>query len=70
MNLSRRSALFGAGFGLLGPRMVLAQPVAVVTRENVDRRLPELDNFVLETLRQTGVPGCPSPSFTGIRSSI
>jgi CubicO group peptidase (beta-lactamase class C family) len=57
MNLSRRSALFGAGFGLLGPRMVLAQPVAVVTRENVDRRLPELDNFVLETLRQTGVPG-------------
>ena len=38
MNLSRRSALFSAGLGLLAPRMVVAQTAAVVTREAVDSR--------------------------------
>src|SRR5258708_6379478 len=55
MNLSRRSALLSAGLGLLAPRIVRAQTAAVGTREA--RYLPDLDNFVLETLKRTGVPG-------------
>jgi CubicO group peptidase (beta-lactamase class C family) len=57
MNLSRRSALLGAALGLLGARTVLAQAPAGVTRESIEGRLPELDGFVLETLKRTGVPG-------------
>ena len=57
MNLSRHSALVSAGVGLLAPRMALAQTTEAVRREAVDRYLPELDKFVLETLKRTGVPG-------------
>jgi CubicO group peptidase (beta-lactamase class C family) len=57
MNLSRRAALFSAGSGLLAPRMALAQTTEVATRETLGRSLPALDNFVLEALKRTGVPG-------------
>src|SRR5438128_836142 len=57
MNLSRRAALLSAGSGLLAPRMALAQTTEVATREALDRSLPALDNFVLEALKRTGVPG-------------
>jgi CubicO group peptidase (beta-lactamase class C family) len=56
MKLSRRSALFATAAGLLVPRTVLAQP-AGVTRETVDKRLPELDKLVDQALKRTGVPG-------------
>ncbi len=57
MDFSRLSALFATGFELLSPRIVRAQASAVVTRESVDRYLPELDNLADETLKRTGVPG-------------
>jgi CubicO group peptidase (beta-lactamase class C family) len=60
MELSRRSTLHGSALGLLGPWAALAQATAVapvVTRDTVDRHLPELDTLAAEALRQTGVPG-------------
>jgi CubicO group peptidase (beta-lactamase class C family) len=53
MNLSRRSALFSVG--LLAPRP--AQAAAGVTRETVEKYLPDLDNYADATLKRTGVPG-------------
>ena len=57
MSLSRRSALASAGIGLLAPRIAVAQTAAAVTRKAIDRCLPALDDFVVEALKQTGVPG-------------
>jgi CubicO group peptidase (beta-lactamase class C family) len=37
--------------------VLLAQTAAVVTRETVDKYLPELDNYADEILKRTGVPG-------------
>jgi hypothetical protein len=56
MKLSRRSALVATGLGLIGSR-VLAQTDAGVSRENFNKHLSALDNFVVETLKRTGVPG-------------
>ena len=57
MHPSRRATLLSAALGLLVPRMVLAETVAVAPRERIERSLPELDDLVRETLKQTGVPG-------------
>jgi CubicO group peptidase (beta-lactamase class C family) len=56
MKLSRRSALVATGLGLIGPR-VLAQTDAGVSRETFNKHLSTLDNYVVETLKRTGVPG-------------
>jgi CubicO group peptidase (beta-lactamase class C family) len=56
MKLSRRSALVATGLGLIGPR-VLAQTDAGVSRETFNKHLSALDNYVVETLKRTGVPG-------------
>jgi CubicO group peptidase (beta-lactamase class C family) len=57
MNLSRRSALLSAGFGLLLPRMVRAEGASAIPRERVERYLPQLDETARDALRRTGVPG-------------
>jgi CubicO group peptidase (beta-lactamase class C family) len=56
MKLSRRSALVATGLGLIGPR-VLAQTDAGVSRETFNKHLSALDNYVVETLKRTSVPG-------------
>ena len=56
MKLSRRSALVATGLGLIGPR-VLAQTDAGVSRETFNKHLSALDNYLVETLKRTGVPG-------------
>jgi CubicO group peptidase (beta-lactamase class C family) len=62
MKLSRRSALLAgslglANVGLLAPVRALAQGAGPLTRESVERQLPELDKAVGEALERTGVPG-------------
>ncbi|MGB7045650.1 MAG: serine hydrolase [Methylocella sp.] len=57
MKLSRRSLLSATLFGLLMPRAVFARASAVVTRERVDKYLPELDTLAGDVLKRTGVPG-------------
>src|SRR2546430_17135094 len=58
MKLSRRSALFAAGLGLILPRMVRAEAAfATVPQERVERYLPDLDDLARDALRRTGVPG-------------
>jgi hypothetical protein len=69
MQLSRRSALFATGLGLLAPPVALAQTAAIVTREAVQRYLSELDNLAVETLKQTGVPGLSIAVVSQDRSS-
>jgi len=57
MKLSRRSALLTAGFGVMSPWRALAQGAAPLTRDGVERVLPELDKAAGEALKRTGVPG-------------
>ena len=57
VKLSRRCLLSATSLALLVPRTVLAQASAAITRESVDRHLPELDTIAGDALKQTGVPG-------------
>jgi CubicO group peptidase (beta-lactamase class C family) len=56
MQLSRRSALLAAT-GTLFPRPVAAGSASTAPREALDGHFPEFENFILETLKKTGIPG-------------
>lgn len=57
MNISRRSALAATGLALLAPRTTLAQLSPIVTRETIDKYLPDLETLAVDALKKTGLPG-------------
>ncbi|MGJ0397133.1 MAG: serine hydrolase [Methylocystis sp.] len=58
MSFTRRSALFAAGLGLLGPAaFARAKPASFPVREPTGKHLDDLNALVLDVMKQTGAPG-------------
>lgn len=57
MAITRRSAIISSALGLLAPGAAEARGKAATGADAVERRLPDLDRIVAETMKKTGVPG-------------
>ena len=57
MKLSRRAALISTTAALLAPRTAGAQTGGALPRDAVTGRLAAFDDFVVQAMKRTGVPG-------------